>query len=310
MGKKKCLLIYNPVASNFTRGKLSASVDMLKEHGYDVDKRKSEYSGHVIELVKQLDPDYDLLITMGGDGTVSEAFKGFQNIKQHSVYAHISAGTTNDMASNLGLNPKDPLGNLAKLLKGSPGKWDMIEVNGEPVSYISAFGEVTQVPYEVNAKLKRFIGYAAYVVSAVPAIIKKFKRLNMTVTANGVTQDVECVLGLISNAKGMGGITLFPYADPSNGTFEVVFLKKVTSKMAGQLFSEFLKNNVNLCDYPEEIINFTTDEMVIDFNGNPPDKAFDNDGNKAEFELTPENCRVHIKITKQINMLYPPNKEK
>lgn len=309
MDKKKCTIIYNPISSNYSQAKLNGAIRILKMHDFSVTAVKSEYSGHVMELVKVHDETSDILVTMGGDGTVSEVIKGYDKIQQHSLYAHISTGTTNDMAVNLGLKRNAPLRNLERLLAGEAGWWDIIYVNDEPISYISSFGEVTHVPYSANTKLKKSIGYAAYIVTAVPAVLKHFKRLNMTVTANGVTDNVDAILGLVMNAGKMAGITLFPYANVSDGKFEVVFLKKIAPKLVAKIFREFLKDDINFTKYPDEIISFTTDELFIDFNGDPPDMPLDNDGNKADFTLDKDNCRLHYRVEKQLKMLFPKKEE-
>jgi len=150
-------IIYNPIATQFSQAALDHLIFKFVEKGLKLNTvAKSEYSGHVIKLIKELDPVSDYLITFGGDGTVNEAVRAFNDIEQHSVYAHISVGTTNDMANNFNLVRKNAIKSIDKLAeKGKECLMDSIIVNGEPVCYVSAFGYIAAVPYLVNPTLKK-----------------------------------------------------------------------------------------------------------------------------------------------------------
>lgn len=300
-------VIYNPIATKFTQEALDHLVAKFIEKGFTLNKvAKSEYAGHVIPLIKELDPVSDYLITLGGDGTVNEAVRAFNEIEQHSVYAHISAGTTNDMANNFNLDRKSPMKSIDKLVdEGVETMMDSILVNGESVCYVSAFCYVAPIPFLVNTKLKKKLGHAAYVVSAVPVVMKKPEKVTIEYTANGETKTITTCLALITTSKGMGGITLYQNSDQNDGKFEVFFLKKLSPKMVPKLFSQYVADNINLADYLEYCDVFSTDKLDIKFIGNVPKYAVDNDGNKAEFELTSENNELHYTLGKKIKIFAP-----
>ena len=68
MEKKNCSIIYNPVTSGFKQKKLDEVCHVLNKK-YEVETRKSEVPGHVVELARQSNLDSDLVISYGGDGT-------------------------------------------------------------------------------------------------------------------------------------------------------------------------------------------------------------------------------------------------
>ncbi len=300
-------VIYNPIATKFTQEALDCIVSKFTEKGFTLNKvAKSEYAGHVIPLIKELDPVSDYLITLGGDGTVNEAVRAFNEIEQHSVYAHISAGTTNDMANNFNLDRKNPLKSIEKLAdEGVETMMDSILVNGESVCYVSAFCYVAPIPFLVNTKLKKKLGHAAYVVSAIPVVMKKPERVTIEYTANGETKTISTCLALITTSKGMGGITLYQNSNQNDGKFEVFFLKKLSPKMVPKLFSQYVADNINLADYLEYCDVFSTDKLDIKFIDTVPKYAVDNDGNKAEFELTMQNNELHYTLGKKIKIFAP-----
>ncbi len=300
-------VIYNPIATKFSQSVLDHLVFKFIEKGYTLNKvRKSEYAGHVIPLIKELDPESDLLITLGGDGTVNEAVRAFNEIEQHSVYAHISAGTTNDMANNYNLNRKDPIKSIDKLAeKGVETKVDSIIVNGEPVCYVSSFGYVAPIPYLVNTKLKKVLGHAAYVVSALPILMKKPERVEIEYTANGETRKTSVILALITTSKGMGGINLYHNVDLNDGKLDVFFLEKLSPRLIADIFPKYLNDTIDMRKYEKYSTHFTTDHMVIRFPAKLPKHDLDNDGNQATFTLTPEDNTLDFTMGKKIKVLMP-----
>lgn len=300
-------IIYNPIATKFSQAALDHLIFKFVERGLKLNTvAKSEYSGHVIKLIKELDPVSDYLITFGGDGTVNEAVRAFNEIEQHSIYGHISVGTTNDMANNFNLYRKDPIKSIDKLAtKGKEMYMDSVLVNGEPVCYVSSFGYVSAVPYLVNSKLKKKLGHSAYVITALPHIVKGPQKVKATYTANGVTKSCNILLALITTSKGFGGITLYPDVDLNDGKFEVCLVKDFTPGLIAKLFGEYLRDRVDLNKYLEYADVFSTDELHIKFNGVLPYDDLDNDGNKASFSLSLHENELHYTIGKKIKILMP-----
>ena len=300
-------IIYNPIATKFSQAALDHLIFKFVERGLKLNTiAKSEYSGHVIKLIKELDPVSDYLITFGGDGTVNEAVRAFNEIEQHSIYAHISVGTTNDMANNFNLFRKDAIKSIDKLAeKGKETYMDSILVNGEPVCYVSAFGYCAAVAHLCNSDLKKKLGHAAYVVAALPVLARGPQRIKATYTANGVTKSGNILLAMITTSKGMGGITLYPEVDLNDGKFEVCLVRDITPALIVKLFGEYLRDSVDLSKYLDVCDVFSTDELTIKFDGVLPYDAVDNDVNEAGFELTLHDNELHYTMGKKIKILMP-----
>ena len=301
-------VIYNPVSPHFSQEILDYLVKKMTEKGFTLTRvLKSEYSGHVIQLIKEQDALCDYVITMGGDGTVNEAVRAFNEIDQHCVYAHIATGTTNDMANNYNMARHDPYKGIDKLVaEGVETTTDSLLVNGEPVCYVSAFCYVAPIPFLVSNKLKKRLGHAAYVVSALPIILKRPEKVKITYTANGETKSIATCLALITTSKGMGGINLYRDSDQNDGRFEVFFLRELSPRLVPELFTKYLTDKINLADYVQYADTFSTDCLDIRFDGVLPKHAVDNDGNRAGFDLTPENNVLHYTMGKKIKVFMPP----
>ena len=77
---KKCEIIYNPVSTGFKENDINLIAKTMKENNIIPNFKKSMYEGHLIELVKESDDNDTLVITLGGDGTVGEAYKAYNKI--------------------------------------------------------------------------------------------------------------------------------------------------------------------------------------------------------------------------------------
>ena len=99
---KKCAIIYNPNSGRKVKFDIMPQFEnMLNRYGYDVEIHYTEYKGHAIEIVKNLE-HVDLVLSMGGDGTFNESITGNYARKDRLVCAHIPVGTTNDIGAMLG----------------------------------------------------------------------------------------------------------------------------------------------------------------------------------------------------------------
>lgn len=298
-------IIYNPIATNFSQAALDHLIFKFVDRGFTLNKiAKSEFAGHTIELINRLDPVSDYLFTLGGDGTVNEAFRAFNNIEQRSVYGHISVGTTNDMANNFNLYRHNPVKSVDKLAhEGKETFVDSLMVNGECVSYVSSFGFVAPIPYLVKPKFKKKFGHAAYVLAALPVLCKIPQKVKATYTANGETKSIEIIMALITNSKGTGGIDMYKNVDRNDGKFEVFLLKSIKPSLMLRALGEYFRDSVDISQYTECADIFSTDKLDIRFDGVLPEYDLDNDGERAGFKLTLHENELHYKCGKKIRTL-------
>lgn len=300
---KSCAVIYNPVASKFNEEILNKVYKELISLGLEVKLCQSKKKGHVIDLIQE-NNERDLIITMGGDGTVGEAYRAFDTIDQHSTYAHLSTGTTNDMAINFNLIRNDPLKSLRVLIeKGQEKSIDLLRMNDQSFAYISAFGYLAHIPYITNSSLKAKLGHGAYIGTGLFHLLD-LQKLNIDYEIDGKTYNTDCILGMISNFKESAGVALHPYADPADGKFEVLFLKKITPSGFLKVFPQYLKKQIDLKGVDELVDVIQTDNIKIKFN-QIPRHDLDNDGDRAKASLNEENNTVCYTAGKKIKILMP-----
>ncbi|MCL2023999.1 MAG: hypothetical protein FWG82_06490 [Oscillospiraceae bacterium] len=302
---RHCTVIYNPVASRFDNQLLVAVLERLKDEDFVCTVVKSNRAGAVVPLVKERNEKCDLILTMGGDGTVSEALHGFFGVKQSACYAHLSMGTTNDVGINLGLNPKDPMGSLELILGGEEKSVDFMTVNGNPIFYVSSFGYVTDVPHKTPSYLKRRMGRSAYVAYFLANAWKNLPhRRPIRFIADERTIDTRGVTVIISNSKNFAGVNIHKDADISDGKFELMLLERLNPNLARKIFLDYTKNQIDLKRYSDYIRSMSISELVVEFDNTDWNADLDNDG--EEFILPRKNnLRLEYKIGGQLKMLIP-----
>ena len=300
---KTCYLLYNPTATGFKDKKLIDIEEEVKKHNIIFEGVKSEYPGHIIKLISDIDNDNSLIITLGGDGTVGEAYKAYHTINQKGLYSHIPSGTTNDMAKNYDVIQKDPAMITADILNGEVETLDTYSVNDHIAAYTSAFGYVAHVPYVTNPFLKRNFGHAGYVIAATPYLLHRPKKYNITYKTENTIGNDDFILGSVSNSNGFGGIDLFKNVSLSDGKIELLLLKSINPNLVKELFKAYIKNDIDITKYKDYIVTDSSKNITLTFNDTHLDFPVDVDGENSMIYTDSENPTLSFKVEKPIKVL-------
>lgn len=311
----KSSIIYNPNATGMNDEVLNNLNMTLTRQGMDVATLESRYPGNSIELVKKANEDSDLIFTMGGDGTLGEAFRAFGDAEQKANYAHIATGTANDTANNLGLfqgsvyssiKLYDNINNCMVVLV------DMLTANGVPFAYVSCCGTFTNLTYETPKSFKKTFGKMGYYMfsglmglSCVPDVLHKPLRLSYVM--DGEVKSTSALTMLVSNTKTFAGFKLFPEAKINDGIFEVTVLKSLPGKSTPKAISTLLYKdgeNFDIHSYEKYIDTFQTDNFKVVFENGEPRLGFNHDGDHAFVSLDDDNS-LEYKVSKKVKMLLP-----
>ena len=107
--KKRMMLIINPMAgrSGYKNG-FGEVMNILDSGGYLTTVYFTQGRGDATLFAAQHAAEYDTVACIGGDGTLSEVVSGLMQVPNPPPLGYIPMGTTNDVASTLGL-PKNRL---------------------------------------------------------------------------------------------------------------------------------------------------------------------------------------------------------
>ena len=100
---KKLKLIYNPFSGNKSfKFDLDVCIGIFQEGGYEVHPFRTLHPGDIDEHIATMDPNYDVVVASGGDGTVNIVINAMMRRGLHIPLGIIPSGTANDFATYLG----------------------------------------------------------------------------------------------------------------------------------------------------------------------------------------------------------------
>ncbi len=156
VARKRMLIIVNPMATTITDRTRNLVVGAL--HGrYEVEAVDTEARGHATELcVAAAQEGYDVIVSLGGDGTVNEVANGLAG--SSTPLSCLPGGATNVLCKMLGI-PGDIVGATAHLLRlvgaWQPHRVDLARVNGRHYTFSGGMGLDAAVVKAVDARPAR-----------------------------------------------------------------------------------------------------------------------------------------------------------
>ena len=161
------LLILNPAAgTRYARRLLPEIIAMFTNYGHACLTFVTEQRGDATRFVEQYGDRAGKIVCIGGDGTLSEVVSGLMQVPNPPPLGYIPMGTTNDVASTLGL-PKNATDAALRIVTGTPTAFDVGSFGDRSFfTYVAAFGAFTAVSYETPQNEKQALGHLAYVLEA------------------------------------------------------------------------------------------------------------------------------------------------
>ncbi len=229
---KKLLLILNPCSGQKKANRYIINIiSLFNSEGYDCSVHITRFAGDATEYVKLNAAGFDLVVCIGGDGTLNEVITGLISGGHDIPIGYIPSGSTNDLASSLGI-PKNVMQAARNILKGTPRPYDVGSFNERYFSYVASFGAFTKVSYDTPQSLKNSFGHFAYVMESIKEL-PVIKPIHARIEANGKIYEDDYIFGAISNSTSVAGvINLDPEkVDFSDGIFEVLLIKSVMTPL-------------------------------------------------------------------------------
>lgn len=250
--KEKILLIVNPVAG---KGNTKKDVETMKKNleasNMIVDIKYTTIQKNAEEIVIENIGDKDIIVAIGGDGTLNEVVNGVTKANKQVRIGFIPVGTTNDFAKTLKL-PTDKFTLSKNISKAKKIKCDTGVFNGKCFNYVSAFGTFTKTSYMTDRKMKNRFGRLAYIASGTKDFLEEDDEYHLKIETDDQIIEDDFSYGSISNSNYIGGFKMFKNDEVNlnDGKFEVLLIKKTKNK------AELLKTYTKL-------INQKRDDSVI-----------------------------------------------
>ena len=264
-GVASIALVVNPAAAKGRAlARLPQVIGRLRDAGHAVDVALSRTPPEAAELVTRAAAGgADVLAVMGGDGM---AHLGLNAVAAYAA-AHpdgpapalglVPAGTGNDFARSLGLDPADTGAATAALAAGTTRSVDLLRVSRASTSPQDGFRERQRVEPQrgvwgvvppqdtdrwvgsvlasgfdalVNARanrMRRPRGAARYTIAAL-AELRTFRPLTYELVVDGEERTLDAMLVAVGNTSTYGGgLRICPAADPYDGWLDVTVIRPV-----------------------------------------------------------------------------------
>ena len=267
---KTARIIYNPTAGKETfQAELPEVLSRLEDAGYVASAHRTKGKGDATLAAKNASINgFDLVIAVGGDGTVNEVINGLFQFDERPTLGVIPMGTVNDFTRALGI-PNDIFDALDVIINGETGNIDIGVMNGKYFMNIAGAGKITEVSYEAPSRLKTVIGSLAYYVKGIE-LIPQISAFPIRIEYDDEVYTGKVMLFLIGLTNSIGGFEkLVPDAKLDDGQFSLLILEEVnlaelahvlTLAMRGEHFKhskvKFISAiNVNVSSYEDVQLN-------------------------------------------------------
>ncbi|MBQ9332331.1 MAG: YegS/Rv2252/BmrU family lipid kinase, partial [Oscillospiraceae bacterium] len=204
---KKLMLIVNPSAGRGGyRYYFGEAMKTLADGGFRTELFFTGGPEDATEFARAYAAEFDTVACVGGDGTLSEVIGGLMKIPNPPPIGYIPMGTTNDVASTVGLPKNDTIGAARRIVEGTPHPFDVGGFGKDRYfAYIAAFGAFTEVSYATPQDQKRALGHLAYVLQGAQQL-GKIEKLPVRVEYDDGVFEGELVYGSMSNSTSVAGI--------------------------------------------------------------------------------------------------------
>lgn len=283
---KKMLFFVNPNAgSGEVASHLMEIIQRFSLADYFVTVYPTRRAREITEIIAQRGEDYDAIVATGGDGTFNETVSGMMQLEHPPVLGYLPSGTTNDVASSLGLS-RDTMEAARVAVEGTARHLDVGSFNARWFTYVAAFGAFSDVAYSTPQEEKRALGRMAYVLSGAKSLVE-IRPIPVTVEWEGGKIQEEVIFGMVSSTTSVGGFKATKEWNIAldDGLFEVVLIKSLKnlrdfpSAATALLRREF--DNPYFHYFKASQVKFTFDYPVPwtldgEFGGNVTDVTVDN----------------------------------
>lgn len=272
-----------------------------------MDVQFTRYPLHAIEITRiALKSGYDIIVSVGGDGTMNEVLNGFfENdciINDNANLAVFSRGTGCDLVRTLGIGKEveDIIRILLdrKCIRCDVGKVNYIEYSGEKkIRYflnVSDVGIGAETTYRVNRNSKALKGFLSFFLGALSTIIKnKNKKLKIVIDGN-ITIEEKINSVIIGNGRYFGGgMHVAPTAQIDDGLFDIIILGDLDKTELIMNFPKIYKGahltHPKVRSYRGKNIKIYSDEKVlIELDGEQPGTI------DAEFKIIHKGINILI----------------
>ena len=245
---RKVKIILNPMADMGNAWRVARDLRSITEQHGDVDWSGTVYPGHAIELAKQAgEQGYEMVIAMGGDGTVHEVVNGLMKVPEdrRPLLGVVPVGSGNDFAHGINAS-RIPTEALVHALDGEASTVDlglMTDERGRKEYFDNTlgigFGAVVTIR---SHRLPLLRGFIMYLTSVIQTIILDHNPMRMQIETDDQKWEQSVIyLVLCNGPREGGGFLIAPEAKIDDGLLHYAMITNVSRPMMLRIVPEVMK---------------------------------------------------------------------
>ena len=283
----KTRFIVNPISGT---GNQKDIEKLIFEEYQNYDLYFTKKSGDASSICeKSLKEDIDIIIAVGGDGTVNECVKSL--IYSKIILGIIPCGSGNGFARHIGMSQKIKSA-INQLKKGKVSKIDTCSINKIPFINVSGTGFDAHIANKFkNLKKRGFISYIKLVLSELSFNANKYE-----IIQKNKKHIFNAFFISLANASQYGNNAIIsPLSNINDGIFEVIVVEKFTKWLIPIFIFKLFSGKIHTFKYVKIIrcneitINSKTDLVHVDGETYKTEKKLNIKVNKNSLKILKPN---------------------
>jgi diacylglycerol kinase (ATP) len=302
---RKVKLILNPMADLGRAWKTANDLrPIAQEFRGELTWSGTVYPTHAIELAKQAaEEGYDLVVALGGDGTVHEVMNGLMQVPEYKrpTMGIVPMGSGNDFAYSMGITQKAAHA-LAHALKTEKTQTIDIGVMTDEHGRREYFDNTLGIGFDAvvtirSHKLPIVKGFLMYFTAVIQTILLNHDPAKVQIeTETEKWEDSVLMVTLCNGQREGGGFMLSPKSKIDDGKLEFVTVNKVSRAMMFRLVPEFLNGThmrfkqIRMGEFKK--LNLVSDRPLYIHADGEIFTSFGSNLRKVNFEILPRALKV------------------
>ncbi|MEM2489188.1 MAG: diacylglycerol kinase family lipid kinase [Thermoplasmata archaeon] len=262
----KIFFIINPIAGN---GKAleeweKNKIKIFKNFG-EQNYEFTKYPGHAIEISKKIsNEDFDLIVSVGGDGTLNEVVNGLVNSNKTIVI--LPFGTGSDFGKTIGIRNLDDF--LIAVKNGKKIKVDIGNVYFTEQSFSRYFINILEIGFGAEVmnyvNKHKSLGKYSFILGII-STLSKMKKFDLNIQLNTIKKTFSTIEVIVANGKYFGGGMLAsPDSKIDDGFLNLHILKsfsklKSVIRLRNLISGEYIKKGYSY--------DFISNEIFVENSG-------------------------------------------
>ncbi len=248
MPKNPILLIVNPNADLGRAWRTASDLRPVVDSLGGADWTGTVYPTHASDLAQQAGEDgYELVVAVGGDGTVHEVINGLMRIEEtrRPRFGVVPLGRGNDFAHSLGMNPV-AVGALKQIMCGNPKRVDVCSLT-DSSGRIEYWNNTLGIGFDAAATIRSrqipiLSGFPVYFVAVIQTIMMDHDAPNLTLIIDGKKiHEKSLMLVMCNGPREGGGFLVSPDSKPDDGMLDCISIEQVSRLKMFRLVPEVMK---------------------------------------------------------------------